>query len=108
MPVLGEPKGGWRGKDRGLVLCWSVRARCSGLAHVVPSIQHQGKKRQETEKRRQEQDLVGRNRTAPKKDGERCFTRACSDRTRGTGFKLTEGRFRSNLKNVLGLELDDL
>ncbi|KAK4831673.1 hypothetical protein QYF61_018670 [Mycteria americana] len=33
-----------------------------------------------------------------KKDGERLFTEACSDRTRDNGFKLKEGRFRWDIK----------
>ena len=35
---------------------------------------------------------------AYKKDGERLFTRACSDRTRGNGLKLKEVRVRLEIR----------
>jgi len=49
------------------------------------------------EKRRLQGDLTAAFqylKEAYRKDGEGLFTRVCSDRTRGNGSKLKEGRFR--------------
>jgi len=53
------------------------------------------------EKRRLQGDLLGDFqylKGAYKKDGEGLFTRVCSDRTRGNGCKLKEGRFRLDIR----------
>jgi len=49
------------------------------------------------EKRRLRGDLMVPE-VAYKRAGEGLYTRPCSDRTRGDGFKLKEGRFRSDIR----------
>jgi len=57
------------------------------------------------EKRRLRRDLIVAFqylKGAYEKDGERLFSRACCDRTRGNGLKLKEGKFRLDIrKNFL-------
>jgi len=53
------------------------------------------------EKRRLWGDLIAAFqylKRAYRKDGEGLFTRGCSDRTRGNGFELKEGRFRLDIR----------
>jgi len=58
------------------------------------------------EKRRLQGDLIAALQYlqgACKKAAEGLFTRACRDRTRGNGFKLTEGRCRLDIRKKLFL-----
>ena len=53
------------------------------------------------QKRRLQGDLIAafqHRKRAYRKDGEGLFIRGCSDRTRGNGFKLKEGRFRLDIQ----------
>ena len=53
------------------------------------------------EKRRLRGDLVvvfQYLKGAYKKDGDKLFSRACCNKTRGNGFKLREGRFRLDIR----------
>jgi len=53
------------------------------------------------EKRRLQGDLIAAFQClkgAYRKDGEDLFSKACCNRTRGSGFKLQEGRFRLDIR----------
>jgi len=68
-------------------LCYEERLRALGLFSV--------------EKSRLQEDLTAAFqylKWAYKKDGDKLISRACSDRTRGNGFKLKEGRFRLDIR----------
>ena len=55
------------------------------------------------EKRRQRGDLMlvfQYLKRAYKRDGDRLFSRTCCDRTRGNGFKLTEGSLRVDIRKT--------
>ncbi|KAK4829003.1 hypothetical protein QYF61_001759 [Mycteria americana] len=56
------------------------------------------------EKRRLQGDLIAAFQSlkgAYKKDGDKLFSRACCDRTRGNGFKLKKGSFRPDLRKKI-------
>jgi len=68
-------------------LCWEERLGDLGLVSL-------GKRRTRGDLSGAFQYLMG----AFKKDGDKSFSRACCDRTRGDGFKPKEGRFRLDIR----------
>ena len=100
--------GGAQGRVSGRDAGWGVAPSTEGLGRDAGCFSYEARLGElglfSLEKRMLRRDLVVAFQClkgACKKDGDRLFSRACHDTTRGNGFKLKEGRFRLDIRKKL-------
>jgi len=92
-------------RDMDMLECIQQRATkmIQGMKHLFYEDRLRGLGLFSLEKRRLRGDLVEAFqylKGSYRKEGDRLFSRVCGDRTRGSGFKLKEGRFKLDIRKM--------